>query len=427
MKSYYLCIDLKSFYASVECVLRNLDPMKTNLVVADPSRGKGAICLAITPAMKKLGIRNRCRLFEIPDNVKYITALPQMKRYIEYAAKIYEIYLQYISKDDIYPYSIDEMFLDITHYLDLYKKTPIEMAEFLLNKISTVLGLPASAGIGTNLYLCKIALDIDAKHAKNSIGYLDEDLFNEKMLDYEPITDFWQISRGIANRLLKYNVKTMRGIRNLDEQIMYDEFGINAEIMIDHAYGKEPVTIQNIKSYIPKSNSISQSQILFKDYEPSKARLIVKEMVELLCLELSRRGLVSNHISLRIGYSKETHKFTGGGMKIPIRTNVYSKLLPYFLEIYDKSIVANQLVRSIGIGFGGVVLEEYEFLDLFTDEDDVKKEHELQKAILKIKDKFGKNSILKAMNLEEDATTMKRNKLIGGHNAEVEDVNKSKG
>ncbi len=426
MQKYYLCIDLKTFYASVECAERGLDPFETNLVVADKSRGKGAICLAITPSMKALGIKNRCRLFEIPNDVKYIAVLPQMKKYIEYAARIYEIYLRYISSEDIYPYSIDEMFLDITHYLNLYKKTPEELASFLIQKIYDEIHISSAAGIGTNLYLAKIALDITAKHTKSNIGFLNEEIFAKTLLDHRPITDFWQISSGIANKLVKYGVKTMRGILELDEEILYKEFGINAEIMIDHARGYEPVTLKDVKSYVPKSNSISHSQILFEDYEPEKARLIVKEMSELICLELSRRHLVSNHISLHISYSDDKIKSTGGSLKIPIRTNVFSKILPYFLEIFNKTTNFNYKIRRVSLGFGGLITEDYEYLDLFTDADEVKKEKQLQNVINDLKDRFGKNAILKAMNLEEGATTMKRNKLIGGHNAQIEDADKSK-
>lgn len=420
---YYLCIDLKTFYASVECVLRGLDPFKTKLVVADPSRGDGAITLAVSPYMKELGVKNRCRIFEIPKNIEYIVAIPQMKKYMEYSSKIYSIYLRYIAKEDIYPYSIDEMFLDITTYLKLYKTTPIKLAKALMNKIYEELGLPSACGIGTNLFLAKVALDITAKHNPDRIGFLDEELFKKELWDHEPLTDFWQIAKGTTKRLNQYGIYTMRDICNADEDILYREFGINAEILIDHAKGIEPVTIKDIKSYKNKSHSISQSQILFSDYEIDKARLALTEMVEVLSLQLIEKDLVTSNIGLTIGYSKDTHKPTGGSMKLTICTNVYSKLLPYFLELFDRTTDPNFLIRKIGISFNNVVAETHEYFDLFTDREEVEKERKLEKTIIDLKKKFGKNSVLKAMNLSEGATTMKRNKLIGGHNAERENEN----
>lgn len=420
MERMFLCIDLKSFFASVECVERGLDPMKVNLVVADPSRGRGAICLAITPQMKKLGIKNRCRIYEIPDNVKYITALPRMKKYIEYAAKIYSIYLRYISKDDIHPYSIDEMFLDVTSYLKMYNTTAEKLAKALVRRIHKELGLTATVGIGTNLFLSKVALDITAKHSSDNMGYLDEQTFKKTLWNHRPLSDFWQIAGGIERRLNKLGLFTMKDIAYSDEDILYDEFGINAEILIDHSKGIEPVLISDIKSYKNKSHSISNSQVLFEDYDPLDARLIVKEMVELLSLKLVENNLVTNSISLFVGYSKDTHRYTGGMRKMTIRTNVFTKLLPYFLDIYDSTTSFECKVRRVGISFNNVVDESYEYLDLFTSPDEVEKERNLCKVINDIKRKYGKNSIIKAMNLEKKGTTIIRNKLIGGHNAEEE-------
>lgn len=418
----YLCIDLKTFYASCECVLRGLDPFKTNLVVADPSRGKGAICLAISPKMKSMGIKNRCRLFEIPDNVKYITAMPQMKKYMEFSSKIYSIYLRYIAKEDIYPYSIDEMFLDVTTYLKLYKTTPQKLAKALMGRIKSELGLPSACGIGTNLFLAKVALDITAKHTPDNIGYLDEQLFKETLWEHTPLTDFWQIASGMTRRLHSMGLYTLKDISEAEPERLYKEFGVNAEILIDHANGIEPVTIKDIKGYKRKSQSISQSQILFTDYNYENTRLIIKEMVEVLSLQLVEKHLVSDTISLQIRYSKDMYKPTGGSMKLTICTNVFSKLLPYFLEIYEKSTHRDGLIRGIGISFGNVMTEEMEYYDLFTDVEEVEKERSLEKTINSLKNKFGKNSVIKAMNLEEHATTMKRNKLIGGHNAENENA-----
>lgn len=422
MEHVYLCIDLKTFFASCECVLRNLDPFKTNLVVADPSRGKGAICLAISPKMKQMGIKNRCRLFEIPEGVEYITAMPQMKRYMEFSSKIYSIYLRYIAKEDIYPYSIDEMFLDISTYLKIYNTTPKKLAQVLMKCIYDELGLPSACGIGTNLFLAKVALDITAKHTPDNIGYLDETLFKEKLWEHYPLTDFWQIASGMNKRLNNMGLFTMKDISEADPERLYKEFGVNAEILIDHANGIEPVTIKDIKNYKRKSQSISQSQILFTDYEASKARIIVKEMVEILSLQLVEKHLVSGNISLQVRYSKDQYPPTGGSMKLTICTNVFSKLLPYFLELYDRTTHMDGLVRGIGISFNNVKIEEMECLDLFTNPDEVKKERSLEKTINSLKSKFGKNSIIKAMNLDDGATTIKRNKLIGGHNAENENA-----
>ena len=286
MEKAYLCIDLKSFYASVECVLRGLDPLKTNLVVADPSRGNGAICLAITPPMKALGIHNRCRIFEIPKNVKYITALPQMKKYMEISADIYGIYLKYVSKDDIHVYSIDECFLDVTRYLDLYQMDAITLAKKIIADVYNSTHITATAGIGTNLFLAKVALDITAKHAKDNIGYLNEEIFKATIWHHQPITDIWNISRGIASRLAKYGVYDLYGVTQMDEDILYKEFGVNAEFLIDHAWGIETCTIEEIHNYKSKNNSLSTSQILFEDYKYEEALLVLKEMVDNLVLEI---------------------------------------------------------------------------------------------------------------------------------------------
>ncbi|MBQ7953739.1 MAG: DNA repair protein, partial [Clostridia bacterium] len=266
MNKYYLCIDLKSFYASVESVERGLDPFKTNLVVADPSRGKGAICLAITPALKDLGIKNRCRLFQIPDDVEYITAMPRMKLYMEYSANIYSVYLRYISKEDIHIYSIDECFFDITTYLELYNKSPKELAQMIIDAVYEETGICATAGIGTNMFLAKVALDVTAKHVSDPIGYLDQEEFERTIWHHKPLTDIWNFGRGIEKRLKKYGVYTLYDIAHFDEKILYKEFGVNAEFIIDHAKGIEPCTISDIKNFKAKTNSLSNSQILFNDY-----------------------------------------------------------------------------------------------------------------------------------------------------------------
>ena len=255
MERIYLCIDLKTFYASVECVERGLDPFQTNLVVADPSRGKGAICLAISPKLKQQGVRNRCRIFEIPDTIEYITALPRMKLYMQYAADIYGIYLKYISKDDIHVYSIDEAFLDVTEYLKLYEMDAKRLARKLTDDVFDTTGITATVGIGTNLYLAKIALDITAKHTPDHMGYLDEETYKRTLWHHRPLTDFWQVGRGISKRLEKYGFVDMYDVAHAPEKVLYNEFGVNAEYLIDHAHGIEPTTIADIKKYIPKTNS----------------------------------------------------------------------------------------------------------------------------------------------------------------------------
>lgn len=282
----YLCIDLKSFYASIECVERGLDPMTANLVVADLARSEKTICLAITPAMKKLGIRNRCRIFEIPPNVKYIAAPPRMKKYIDYSADIYAIYLKYISKDDIHVYSIDEAFLDVTDYLELYHMTPRELGGRIMDDIYSTFGIRATCGIGTNLYLAKIALDITAKRNKDFIGELTEESYQKTLWNHKPLTDFWRIGPGTAKKLANYGIYTMGDIANANEEFLYRLLGVDAELLIDHAWGKEPTTIADIKSYHSKSNSLTSGQVLMRDYEFEEGKLIVKEMMDLLCLDM---------------------------------------------------------------------------------------------------------------------------------------------
>lgn len=418
MDRWYLCIDLKCFYASVECVERGLDPFKTNLVVADPSRGNGAICLAISPRMKELGIHNRCRIFEIPKGVNYITALPRMKHYIKTSADIYSIYLKYISPDDILVYSIDECFMDVTSYLDLYKKDVKELAKMIIDDVYKTTGICATAGIGPNLFLTKVALDVVAKHAPDFIGYLDLETFKKTIWYHEPITDIWNIGPGIAKRLTKYHAYNLHDVTLIDEKILYKEFGVNAEFLIDHANGIEPVTIEEIHNYKSKSHSVSNSQILFEDYKYEDALLVMKEMIDLNVLDLVDKGLVTNQIYVGVGYSKEGWKMAGGSMKLPGYTNSYKKLKEYCLSIFVNSVDKTKLIRRISIGFGNVISEEYSSIDLFTNVEEEAGEHRLQEAILSIKKKYGKNSVLKGMDLEEKATTRARNKLVGGHNGE---------
>ena len=412
----YMCIDLKTFFASVECVERGLDPFNTNLVVADESRGNGSICLAISPKMKMLGVKNRCRLFEIPKHIKYIIAKPRMNKYIEYSANVYAIYLKYIDKQDIHVYSIDEVFLDVTSYLKLYKKNCFELAKMILEDIYDTYGLTASCGIGTNLYLSKIALDIMSKHSVSNISWLDEEKYIQKLWHHKPLTDFWQIGKGIEKRLNKMRIYDMYDIAHADKNRLFKEFGVNAEFLIDHSLGKESCTIKDIKNYKSKSTSISSSQILFKDYDFDSTRIVLKEMVEQKCLELISKDLVASGIQLYIGYSKDIIKNTGGTKKIANPTNVYSILVEEFLSLYDKTTNKNYPIRRIGIALCNLYTDEYEQMDIFLNEKNIKKEKDIEKVINKIKINMGKNVILKGMNLQEQATMKIRNTLVGGHN-----------
>lgn len=421
-----LCIDLKSFYASVECVYRNLDSLTTKLVVADESRGTGTICLAVSPALKELGVRNRCRLFEIPKTLDYIIAKPRMKAYMEKSAEIYSIYLKYVSKDDIHVYSIDECFIDVTDYLKIYNLTPEELAKKIVDDVYDTTGICATCGIGTNLYLAKIAMDITAKHNKSHIANLDEELFKKTLWHHTPITDFWNISYGTANRLRKYGIIDMYGISQCEEYILYKEFGINAELLIDHSKGIEPCTIKDIHSYRSKSNSLSNSQVLFSDYNYDDALLVLKEMVDLNVSELVDKGLVTPSISLSIGYSNKMPSnyedyrsipSSGGTMKLNTITNSRRELMDAFTSLYIKTTDKNTPIRRLTISMNNVVEEEYATYDFFSDLKDLEKEKKLVKAVNSINKKYGNNSLLKAMDLEPKATTKLRNKLIGGHNS----------
>src|SRR5574344_323985 len=414
----YFCIDLKSFFASVEAVDRGLNPFISNLVVADASRGCGSICLAITPAMKKLGIKNRCRLFEIPKNVQYITAMPRMKIYMEMSARIYGIYLKFVSPEDIHVYSIDECFIDATPYLQMYNKTPKEFAKMLMSEVFNQTGICATAGIGTNLFLAKVALDITAKKASDNIGYLTQDEFKRQIWHHKPITDIWNVGRGVSKRLEKFGIYDMYGITRIPQELLYKEFGVNAEFLIDHSYGIEPCTIKDIQNYKAKSNSLSNSQILFEDYNYNDTFLVVKEMIDILTLELVEKHLLTNSISLFIGYSKEVHSTTGGTKKLNNYTSSYNILVKEFEKLYKEKTVKDFPIRKISIGFNNVIDEDIcNFqLNLFSDNISNEKEKKVQNSVLNIKKRFGKNAILRGMNLEEEATAQKRNKLIGGHN-----------
>lgn len=412
----YICIDLKSFYASVECRERGLDPLTTNLVVADPERTEKTICLAVSPAMRARGVPGRCRVFQIPPDIDYMMAPPRMQLYIDYSADIYAIYLQYISKEDIHVYSIDEAFMDVTDYLPMYRMSAKELSMKIMEDVYAATGITAACGIGTNLYLAKIALDITAKHVEDHIGILDEESYKRTLWSHKPLTDFWRIGSGIAKRLEGAGIYTMEGIAKADEDMLYRMFGIDAELLIDHAWGRETTTIADIKAYRPKENSISSSQVLGCDYDFEGGRLIAKEMADLLCLELVEKGLVTDSISLYVGYSRHLQKKSAHGtITMPVTTSSAKKIMGYTQELFEQIVDRNAPIHRVTLAFNRVVDEMYQQYDLFTDPAEIEREHKIQKTMLEIKEKFGKNAILKGMNLEKGATTMERNRQIGGH------------
>lgn len=495
----YIAIDLKSFYASVECVERGLDPLTTNLVVADMSRTEKTICLAVSPALKALGIPGRPRLFEVVQRVKeinlqrrykapgriftgksfnapelaanpaleldYIVARPQMAHYMKFSTDIYKIYLQYVAPEDIQVYSIDEVFIDATNYLPACKLTAREFAVQIILDVLQSTGITATAGIGTNLYLCKVAMDIDAKHIQPDengvrISELNERSYRERLWEHRPLTDFWRVGRGYADRLEANGMFTMGDVamRSLyDEDRLYKLFGVNAELLIDHAWGWEPCTIADIKAYKPSSNSISSGQVLQYAYSFEKARLVVREMTEGLVLDLVDKGLVTDQLVLTVGYDRENLADPNrrGAYKGEVATDYYGRAVPKkahgsinlkkqtsstkiiaraAMELFDRIVDKDLTVRRMYVVANRVVPEseaaqtrsESEQLSLFTDyaalererqaEDEaLAREKRLQKAVLNIKRKFGKNSILKGMSFEEGATARERNKQIGGH------------
>ncbi len=411
----YFVIDMKSFFASVECAERGLDAMTTKLVVADAERSSGTICLAVSPAMKELGVKNRCRLYEIPKNIDYIIATPRMKKYIAYTAKIYEIYLQYMSKEDIYQYSIDEAFLDVTDYLKMYNIRAKDFAKKLLTEINDKLGIPATCGIGTNMYLAKIALDITAKKAPDRIGWLTEDKFKQELWHHKPLTDFWGISNGIATRLEKYGIQDMYGIATCNEDLLYDEFGVNAELIIDHSKGIETCLMEDIKKYKSKSKSLSNSQILPKAYKPEDARIVLDEMIQEGCYRLVRKKLTTELIHLYVVYQDEMRTATKGTKRLTKATDLPSVIIPAALELYDSIVDRTKMVRKLGYDFADIRSDTEEQIDFFTDTVKAGREKKLVNTVLNIKDKYGKNAILRGLDLDKRATQKERNEQIGGH------------
>ena len=500
MNRIYLCIDLKSFYASVECIERNLDPMTTNLVVADSSRTEKTICLAVSPALRTNGIPGRPRLFEVIQKVRtvnedrrrkapggrlkgesydacalkahpelglaYIVAPPRMALYIEYSTKIYDIYLKYIAPEDIHVYSIDEVFMDITGYLNTYHLTAYELAMRIIRDILHSAGITATVGIGTNMYLAKIAMDIKAKKMLPDkdgvrIAELDEMSYRRELWAHTPLTDFWRVGRGTANKLEANGLYTMGDIAryslsNFGEEKLYQLFGVNAELLIDHAWGWEPCTITDVKAYKPENKSIGSGQVLHCPYDFNKAKLIVREMTELLALDLVEKRLVTDQVVLTVGYDIENLKnpeikkqYKGGvvtdqyGRRVPKPahgtanigrwTSSANLIMKAVMDLYEKIVNPKLLVRRVNLSANHVVPEkgveekqDFEQLDLFTDyealqkkreqeELSLKKERAIQEATIELRNKFGKNAILKGTNLQEGATTKDRNRHIGGH------------
>lgn len=412
----YFCIDLKSFYASVECVARGLDPLTTKLVVADAERSQKTICLAISPAMKALGIKNRCRLFQIPKGVEYITAKPRMRKYIDESARIYGVYLKYIAKEDMHVYSIDEVFIDATDYLHLYQLSPRELAQKITQDVLATTGITATCGIGTNLYLAKIALDILAKHDKDNIASLDEPRYKKVLWEHTPLTDFWRVGEGTAKRLARYGIFTMRDIASTKESILYQMFGVDAKLLIDHAWGRETTTIAQIKNYKPVHNSLSSGQVLSRGYDFEEGKLVIKEMMDMLCLDLVDKELVTDSVTLHIGYEDRFFKAPAhGSFSLPMATNSAKRMIQEVEQLYERLVDKDAQVRRINITCNRVTDAAYLQYDIFCDPIEFKKEQNIQKAVLAIKKKYGKNAILKGMNLEESATTMLRNCQIGGH------------
>lgn len=413
----YFCIDMKTFYASVECAERGLNPFDANLVVADLSRGKNALCLAVSPKMKAQGVRNRCRLSEIPDAIKYIVAPPQMALYIEYAADIYSIYLDYISPQDIHVYSIDEAFIDVTDYLKLYRTDAQSFVKKLIDEIAAVKHIPATAGVGTNMYLAKIALDITAKKNKSHVGFLDEQSYKDTLWDHRPITDFWQVAAGTAARLEKYAIYDMRGVAHAPQELLYKEFGVNAELLIDHAWGRESCTIADIKNYKSKSQSVSFSQILPRDYSFAEARIVMTEMVRQGSYELLKRHVVSDRVNVYVGYSKSERPSVNAYSNLGVTTALNSFFEPEVLRLFDENVDRVTPVRRLGIGFDNVVDESKEGYNLFTDMAEVEREKSRERTVLGLKKKYGKNSVLVGTDYLDCATQQERNTFIGGHRA----------
>lgn len=465
MPKAYASIDLKSFYASVECVERGLNPLTTNLVVADASRTDKTICLAISPSLKaKFGLPGRARLFEVKQRVRntpFIIATPRMQYYIDYSATIYNIYLKYLAPDDLFAYSIDEVFCDLTSYLKLYQLSPAELVTKMLTDVYQTTGITATAGIGTNLFLSKIAMDILAKHAEpNSAGVriaeLDELSFRQKLWPHRPITDFWRIGPGIAKTLHAHCIYTMGDLARCslsNPELLYQLFGVNAELLIDHAWGYESATIPEIKSYKPTTKSLSSGQVLHSPYPVDKARIVTAEMADAIALDLAVKHLVTDQLVLHISYDqtslqvgqtppnlqatkidrfgRRVPKSAHATLRLPNKTNLMPTIHQNFLRLYDQIVEPKYFVRRLNLGVGNLTpadsLPDFQQTSLFADDgantsaaisnDQLARSAHMQDAILAIRQKYGPNAILKGINFEDGATAISRHRQIGGHRA----------
>ena len=412
-----ICIDLKSFYASVECVLRGLDPFKVNLVVADASRGGGSIVLAASPHIKKYGVKSRCRIYELPQKLDIIYAKPRMRKYIEYASKIYDVYLKYVSSEDIHVYSIDEAFLDLTPYLKYYNMGAYELSKTILNDIYETTKITAVCGIGENMFLAKVALDILAKHQPDGIAVLDVDGLKEKIWDHRPITDIWGIGRGISKRLEKMGITSLGELAKYPLEKLEKEFGIVGRELFEHAHGIERSTVQEARNYLPDSKSFGHGQVLFEDYNYKDMYTVLLEMVDEVACELVAKKLDCQLVALGIGYSKDV----GGGfsrqMTLPTKTNSRKIILDAFTKLYYDN-VENLPIRRIAVRVSKLSNEDYVQVDLFTNQEKLKKERSLYEALGEIKGRYGKNAVYLAVSDTDEGTLVKRHSLIGGHNAE---------
>lgn len=431
----YLCVDLKSFYASVECVERGLDPLAARLVVADPSRTEKTICLAVSPAMKALGVRNRCRAFEIPQAIDYVMVPPRMALYMERSCDVYAVYLRWIAPEDIHVYSIDEAFMDITGYLGLYGCTARELGERIREDVARTTGIPATCGLGTNLYLAKVALDITAKHSGDFFGELDEQTYRATLWNHRPITDFWRVGPGISERLAAMGVHTMGQVATYPAEPLYREFGVDAEILIDHAWGVEPVTMADIKAYRPGSHSVSTAQVLGRNRDFAGARIIAREMADALALDLVEQRLVASGVSLYVGYDLSSEEragirdrsdprawyravaSAGGGERLLVPTSSREQILAAATRVFDASVDRSRPVHRLGLTATGVLPEGAPGVQgsLFATPEADARERRRQEAVSAVRHKFGKNSLLKGVDLLPEATARERNLQIGGH------------
>lgn len=411
----YLCIDLKSFYASVECADRGLDPFSTNLVVADPTRSANTICLAITPAMKALGVRNRCRLRDIPADMECVVAMPRMRRYMEVSAQVVRLYLDFVAPDDLHAYSIDECFIDATPYLALYRVDARTLARRMMDAVRASTGVSATAGVGANLFLAKVALDVLAKHAPDGVGWLDGESFRREMWFHHPITDVWGIGPGIARKLARLGAIDLAGVCALSPALLHREFGRNAEYLIDHAWGLEPCTLAEIKSYEPRAHSLSNGQVLMRDYTAVETRTVLREMVSESALELVEAGVCCSGVSVHVGYAG--FGGAGGSRKLAQPTADRRILVGEALALFDAHVNAKERMRRIVVGLNGLVPYGRMQPSLFGVGPGEGRERAIAEAASAVRSRFGRNALLHGTSLKREANARERNLQIGGHRA----------